>query len=154
MEPLAEPEMAVPGFTAHRAFIGPAPRDRRLRGDDGSVAPLVILTPIIVFLVTWVVQIGLYFHARSIVEAAAQDGARAAQIENGTSADAAAAAGQILSGSRNLITETSIDVDAKVDTVTVTVSGNVQNVLPFWGGGSIKATASGPVERFRSESER
>ena len=115
---------------------------------------MVILTPVAVFLVLWVIQMGLYFHARSIMSAAAQDGARAAQVENATSADAVAAANQILDGSENLLLNETVAVNAGLDTVTVTVTADINNILPFWGGGQISSTASGPTERFRPEAER
>jgi len=115
---------------------------------------MVILTPIAVFLIMWVIQMGLYFHARSVMTAAAQDGARAAQMENAGAGDATAAANQILAGSQNLLINETINVSAGPDTVTVTITAEVQNVLPFWGGGTITSTASGPTERFRPEAER
>ncbi len=127
---------------------------RRCQGERGDVTPMVLLAPIAVFLIMWVVQMGLYFHARSILSAAAQDGARAAQIENATSADATAAANQILADSQSLLINDSMVVSVNADSVTVTITAEVQNVLPFWGGGAITATASGPTERFRPEAER
>ncbi len=118
------------------------------------MTPMVILTPIAVFLVMWVIQMGLYFHARSVMTAAAQDGARAAQVENSNVADATAAANQILAGSENLLINESVTVTASRDNVTVTVTAEVNNLLPFWGGGAIPSVASGPTERFRPEAER
>lgn len=126
----------------------------RWRGERGDVTPMVILTPIAVFLVLWVIQMGLYFHARSVMSAAAQDGARAAQIENATPGDAVAAANQILADSQNLLINETVSVNAGADTVTVTVTADINNILPFWGGGQITSTASGPTERFRPEADR
>ena len=127
---------------------------RRCRGERGDVTPMVIMTPIAVFLIMWVIQMGLYFHARTVMTAAAQDGARAAQIENATVADAAAAANQILADSQNLLFNENVAVTTNVNEVTVTVTAEIQNVLPFWGGGVLTATASGPAERFRPQAER
>ncbi len=115
---------------------------------------MVVLTPIAVFLIMWVIQMGLYFHARSVMSAAAQDGARAAQVENATASDATTAANQILADSQNLLINDTILVTTDLNTVTVTITAEVQNVLPFWGGGTITSTASGPTERFRPEAER
>jgi Flp pilus assembly protein TadG len=114
---------------------------------------LVVLTPLMVLLVMFVVQLGLHFHARTVLNAAAQDGARAVQYEDGTSADGVAAADQILNGSRSLLTVKSLDVDPGPPTVTVTITADLISVIPFWKG-SITASASGPKEQFRPESER
>ncbi len=145
-----------------RALDSPQPPSRpprhtrsgRCRGERGDVTPMVVLTPIAVFLIMWVIQMGLYFHARSVMSAAAQDGARAAQVENATASDATAAANQILADSQNLLINDTILVTTDLNTVTVTITAEVQNVLPFWGGGIITSTASGPTERFRPEAER
>jgi Flp pilus assembly protein TadG len=114
---------------------------------------LVVLTPLTVFLVMFVVQLGLHFHARTVLNAAAQDGARAVQYEDGTSADGVAAADQILNGSRSLLTVKSLDVDPGPPTVTVTITADIISVIPFWSK-SVTASASGPKEQFRPESER
>ena len=136
------------------------PRRRRRRwrapdlGDDrGDVAATVILAGLTVLLVMLVVQLGMYFHGRSVMNAAAQDGARAAQVENATAADASAAAEQILAGSTNLLRNRQITVDRSLDEVTVTITAEVQSVFPGWTG-ALSATASGPTERFRSQADR
>ncbi|MCP3992424.1 MAG: pilus assembly protein TadE [Actinomycetia bacterium] len=121
--------------------------------ERGDVAPLVILTPLTVFLVMFVIQLGLHFHARTVLNAAAQDGARAAQYENGTSADGMAAADQILDGSRSMLTVQNLSVDADPPTVTVTITAEIISVVPFWSA-KATATASGPKEVFRPEDER
>ena len=146
--------MAVAGHLVRRAPDTRPTESRRLRGERGDVTPMVILTPVAVFLVLWVIQMGLYFHARSVMSAAAQDGARAAQVENATPDDAVSAANQILVGSQNLLLNETVAVDSGLDDVTVTVTADINNILPFWGGGQITATASGPIERFRPEAER
>jgi Flp pilus assembly protein TadG len=122
-------------------------------GDRGDVAPLVVLTPITVFLVMLVIQMGLFFHARSIVAAAAQDGARAAQLEGGTEADARLAAAQILAGSESLLINEQVIVVSDEDEVTVTITADLNSLVPFWDG-SLSASATGPKERFRNPSER
>lgn len=118
------------------------------------MSPMVIMAPIAIFLIMWVIQVGLWFHARAVMTAAAQDGARAAQMENASSGDAVVAANQILAGSQTLLVNESISVSVSADVVTVTITAEVQNVVPFFGGGTITSTASGPTERFRPENER
>lgn len=122
-------------------------------GERGDVAPMVVLTPITVFLVMFVVQMGLHFHARTVLNAAAQDGARAAQRLDATAADGTMAANQVLDGSRSLVTVQVLDVDTSPQTVTVTITADVLSVVPFWNR-TATASASGPREQFRPEDER
>lgn len=121
--------------------------------ERGDVAPLVVLTPLTVFMVMFVVQMGLFFHARTVLNAAAQDAARAAQLENATEADGVAAANQTLAGSTGMVTVTQLSVDVGPTTVDVVIDANVLSLVPFWSG-STSARASGPKELFRPEDER
>lgn len=130
-----------------------ASRLRRLRGDRGDVAPLVVVTPIMVFMVMLVIQMGLYFHARSVMSAAAQDAARTAQHDNGSVADAYLAADQILAGSGSLVRNQSVAVNQTETEVTVTIAGEVTSLVPFWQA-QVSVAASGPRENFRPESDR
>lgn len=113
----------------------------------------MVLTPLTVFMVMFVVQMGLFFHARTVLNAAAQDGARAAQLENATVADGEAAAWQTLAGSGNLVTVTAMSVEITPIEVNVVIDADVVSLVPFWSG-STTARSSGPNERFRSEDER
>ena len=125
---------------------------RRFRGDDGDVGPWTVMTPIAVGVVMLVLQIGLTFHAKSVVVAAAQDAARAAQVEHGDVDDAHAIATTLLSG-EGLLDNVTVYADRGQDTVTVAVSAEVTSLVPFWEP-AVHATITGPVERFRSEPER
>ena len=113
----------------------------------------MVLTPLTIFLVMFVVQMGLFFHARTVLNAAAQDAVRAAQVENATEADGRAAAEQILSGSTGLMTVTELSVDTDATTVDVVISAEVVSLVPFWSG-STSGRATGPREFFRPEDER
>lgn len=121
--------------------------------ERGDVAPTVILTALTVFLVMFVIQTGLYFHARTVLNAAAEDGARAAQVRGGQAGDAEAAIDQILSGSSALLRSPTRRIDVGTDTVTVELSARIPSLVPFWTG-TVTARSSGPAERFRSEIER
>lgn len=140
---------------------GRRPRNRRpgrrcsarLQGERGDVSPLVVLTPLTVLLVLFSVQMGLFFHARTVLNAAAQDATRALQLETATSADGRAAADAVLAGSEGFLTVTDLLVEDGPDVVAVEIRADVIAVVPFWSG-STSASASGPKERFRPEDER
>lgn len=121
--------------------------------DRGDVAPTVILTTLTVFLVMLVVQMGLFFHARTVLNAAAEDGTRAAQARGGTAGDAQLAVDQILAGSSSLLVNPASQISVGADTVTVDLRADIPSLVPFWSG-SVTARSSGPVERFRPENER
>jgi Flp pilus assembly protein TadG len=108
------------------------------------------LATVMVFLV---IQVAVLFHARSVVSAAAQDAVRAAQVENANESDARDAAAQILGGSTGLLNNESVVVSSSGDFVTVTITADVTPVV-FGLTGPVTATASGVVERFRSQAER
>jgi Flp pilus assembly protein TadG len=117
------------------------------------VAPLVVLVTLTVFLVMFVIQISLVFHAKTVLNAAAQDAVRAAQLENAAINDGQAAAAEILAGSSGLLSNVDVDSDPTATAVTFTVSADVLSVVPFWSG-SVSGSASGPREMFRPEAER
>jgi Flp pilus assembly protein TadG len=125
----------------------------RLRGSRGEVIGAVILLPVVVTMVFLVIQAALVFHARSIVAAAAEDAARAAQMEQGTAADGRAVAQSILAGSAGLIPAPTVTIERSATSVSVTVSATVRGPIP-WLHPTVTAGAGGPVERFVPESER
>ena len=124
----------------------------RWRGcDDGSMSvEIAILFPALLLLVTAIVQYGLWFHARSVALAAAQEGAAAAatyQAAPGTGSDRALAfldahAADALSD---------IDVEQSTPapgTIAVQVTGRAISLLPGIAGPEVTQSAQAPVERF------
>jgi Flp pilus assembly protein TadG len=127
-------------------------RHPRLRGDQGAAtAELVLATPALLFLMMLLVQFGLWYHASNVASAAAQQGARAARLEDGTEADGEAAARELLNqvGGR-MLTDLSVRPDRNADTARVEVTGNVVRVIPFMTL-KVSEVSEGPVERFRPE---
>ena len=80
---------------------------QRLRGERGeAVTETVLLVPVLLLLIMLVIQFGLWYHAEHVVQAAAQEGARAARAEGATAEDGRARAEQFVTttggGSRQL----------------------------------------------------
>ena len=132
---------------------GDRPRrlERRRPAERGSAAvELVLLTPLLMVCVLVVVQFALWQHARHVLLAAAQEGARAARAQGATAEDGRLRAqdyiGQI---GPDLVSDPVIEVDRTVDVVTVRIRGQAVNILP---GLPLRVTATsvGPVERFRT----
>lgn len=118
-----------------------------------------MLTPILFFLIFATVQFALYFFARHVAIAAAQEGARVARAEAANpaenwSADAKSKANawisqlapSLLSGSR-VVTSTKGTRGADGWTVSVTVTATVPSLIP---GTTMRVseTSSGPIEQF------
>jgi hypothetical protein len=93
-------------------------------------------------------QAALFYHARTVAIAAAQEGARAAGGENGQAADGVSAASSFIAdaGGDDVLTGTSATANRTATRVTVTVTGRSLSVIPGWHP-EIVQSASLPVER-------
>lgn len=124
---------------------------RRPTIERGSAAvEYVLLTPLLMVCVLVVVQFALWQHARQVLLAAAQEGARAARAQGGSAEDGRARAlGYIEQIGPDLVSAPAVDVDRGVDVVSVRIRGQAVNIVP---GLALRVTAvsAGPVERFRA----
>ncbi|MAO81812.1 MAG: hypothetical protein CMH82_14365 [Nocardioides sp.] len=127
----------------------PATSSRR-RDEHGSVSiQLVILLPALFAVMFLGMQAALFYHARTVAIAAAQEGARAASAETGTRSDGVAAADAFVSdaGGDDVLSAVSVTADRTATTVTVTVTGHSLSVIPGWTP-RIEQSASLPTERI------
>src|SRR3989440_600300 len=93
------------------------------RGQAGSATlQTVLVMPLLLLLITLIVQFALWYHAAHIATAAAQDGARAARIEGGTAADGQARAQQVLE-QLGVLTGSSVTVTRDANVARVEVHG-------------------------------
>ena len=121
----------------------------RRRDDRGSVSiELVILLPALFAVMFIGMQAALFYQARTVAIAAAQEGARAAGAQHGREADGVGAANDFLAeaGGEDVITGTSTSANRTATTATVTVSGFSLSVIPGWKV-RITQSASVPVEQ-------
>lgn len=131
----------------------PAPRPRRTppraaaRPERGSTSiEMVVLLPAMFALMFLGVQGAVWYQARTIVLAAAQEGARAAAAEDGSRAAGAAAAADFVAASRAGLTAPQVTAERSATTATVTVSASTVSLLPFTSP-RVTQSASLPVER-------
>src|SRR5258708_6198838 len=141
---------------------GGARRRRDADRESGvSAIEFVLLTPLLFFLIFATVQFALYFFARHVAIAAAQEGARVARTEAGNPADAGLwsndaktkanawinqLAPNLLDGSG--VQTGSTGVQGTQDwTVSVTVTATVPSLFP-WATMTVTETSAGPVEQF------
>jgi Flp pilus assembly protein TadG len=108
---------------------------------------LAIHMPIAILLVMASLQTGLYFHGRSVAQAAAQEGCRVAAALDGT-AEAGHQAAQEFAEQMGAgeLEEPQVVVDRAENTARVTVSGTGMSLVPMWHP-NIKRTSTCPVER-------
>ena len=110
---------------------------------------LVILLPALFAVMFLGMQAALFYHARTVAIAAAQEGARAAGAERGRESDGVAAANDFIveAGGDDVLTDTSTGADRTATTATVTVTGFSLSVIPGWKV-RITQSATVPVERL------
>jgi Flp pilus assembly protein TadG len=120
--------------------------------EHGSVSlQLAVVFPAVLTLLLLSVQAGLFFHARHVARAAANEGLRAARLYEHTAGDGQAAATQVLEQSGgDLISVRQVSATRSADVASVSVTGHAISLLPGLTL-TIDETSSGPVERFTSE---
>ena len=122
-----------------------------LRRDAGSVTLEVAILFVIVMAMTFgAIQVGLWYSARNMCQAAAQAGARAGKVQNAPSGSGAAAARSYLTDvAGGLVVAPQVTESRTATTVTVSCAGQAQNVVPTPGFDiSLAQTSAAGIERF------
>jgi hypothetical protein len=110
--------------------------------------------PLLLALVLGVLQVALYFHARDVFVAAAQDGARVAAEEGGAPAEGVARARLlIVAGLGTAITDPRVIATADDSEVSLHLSAQLRPIvpLPLDAGLPIDVTARVAHEHFRPD---
>ena len=120
---------------------------QRERGS--SSIQMVILMPALFSIMFLGMQGALYYHARTVAIAAAQEGARAAGSQNGTAAEGVSAASSFVSdaGGKDVLPGAHMTGGRSATTATMTVTGTSLSVIPGWSP-AVSQSASVPVERI------
>ena len=130
----------------------PSVRRRVLPASDrGSITlELAIVFPVLLLIVTALIQYALWFHARSLALAAAQQGVSVARAYQSASAAGRDSALSFITehGSDTLLNPTATVSSPATGQVQVVVSGRSVSVLPGVAGIAVSQSAAGPVERF------
>ncbi|MFP5327440.1 MAG: TadE family protein [Acidimicrobiia bacterium] len=119
------------------------------RNEGGeAVTETVIIVPTLLLLIMVVIQFGLWYHAQHVVQAAAQEGARAARAEGATADDGLERAMTFVAqvGGQS-VHEPEVTSQRSSDGVTVRVTGEAPAVVPGLRLG-VSAAAVSPVEEF------
>ncbi|OUZ10238.1 hypothetical protein BHE97_07735 [Aeromicrobium sp. PE09-221] len=126
---------------------GPLARGRKERGSVSI--QLVILLPALFAVMFLGMQAALFYHARTVAIAAAQEGAKAAGGENGKESDGVQAAAAFIAdaGGDGVLTGATTTANRTGTTATVVVQGHSLSVIPGWSP-VVRQVASVPVERL------
>jgi Flp pilus assembly protein TadG len=125
-------------------------RTRRLGGEAGAVVTeTVIVVPVLLLLITLVFQFALWYHAEHVVQAAAEEGVRAARLQGGTAADGQTRAEDFLSrAGPTIVHNPTVTATRDPDTATVAITGTAVEVIPGLRL-PLHSRATAVVERFR-----
>jgi len=128
-------------------------RGTHRRDERGAVSiEMVVLLPALFAVLFLGMQAALYYHARTIAIAAAQEGARAAAANQAGPGDGVAAANSYLAGAGDSLEFSNATAQRTTTTATVTVRGHALSVIPGWKP-VITQRASAEVERLTAPGE-
>lgn len=123
------------------------------RRDAGySVLEVAITLPVVLMLIMLVLQAGTVWYGRSIAQATAREGLRAAAAYNATDADGKSRAADYLHQvAPHALTHPNVTVTRSLgtQTITVQVAATVPALVPFTTF-TVHSSASGPVEKYRT----
>ncbi|MCA0253357.1 MAG: pilus assembly protein [Actinobacteria bacterium] len=123
---------------------GPIGRER-----GSTTLELTIIVPALLLVMASIFQAGLWFFAREVVLAAAEEGARAAAVEDGDAGAGTQKAREFVDRTAsNLVDNVSVSSRRTTTRATVTVSGRSLSLIPGVDGFTITQTATFPVERI------
>ena len=110
---------------------------------------MVLLMPALFSVMFLGMQGALFYHARTVAIAAAQEGARTAAGLNGTGSAGAADAYAFVAdaGGESVLKAPKVTSIRGATTVTVTITGQSLSVIPGWSP-VVTQSASVPVERI------
>jgi hypothetical protein len=119
-------------------------------GERGSASmQMVVLLPLLFSIMFLGLQAALFYHARTVAIAAAQEGARAAGAETGSTADGITAAHTFITaaGGADVLETVTVTGHRSALSASVTVRGTALSVIPGWRP-AVAQSATVPVERL------
>lgn len=126
-------------------------RGRRWRDDRGDASiQMAIVYPFVLLATIAVIQVSMWYYARSIALTAAREGLTAARAYQASPADGTAKAQQVLerSAGDSLLGYSVSTAGSTAERVRVQVTGTAQSMIPGVAGLRVSQSASGPVERW------
>ena len=114
----------------------------------------VLAFPVLLLLLTFVLQVALWYHAADLADAAAQDGVRVARVAGASSSDGINRANEVLDQTGPTIVQgRQVTASRGADVARIEVRGRCLRLVPFITL-PVHAVAESPTERFRSRVAR
>jgi Flp pilus assembly protein TadG len=121
-------------------------RARDQRGE--ATTELVLVTPVLLLLISFVLQFALWYHASHVAESAAQEGVRAARALGGTAEAGQQTAEHFLAETGpKVVTGPTVTAIRDADSARVEVRGHAPTLVPGLRL-AVTATAESPTERL------
>jgi Flp pilus assembly protein TadG len=109
----------------------------------------VIVVPVVILALMMVVQFSLAYYARQVLAGATQDGAVAAARQGSNPTAGQVLADQLIDeAAHNLLASHTTSATGSGTTVTVTATGKVVSLLPFFGSITVRGAGSAHIEEF------
>ena len=119
------------------------------REDRGATAlDMSMVVPLAFLLLFTLIQGGVWFHGRSVAHHAAQQAVDAQRAYDAAPGAGEAAADEFLARMGGSLNGAAVRVSDDGETVSVSVEGNVINLVPGWSG-HVSQSVQAPVEKFR-----
>ena len=127
---------------------------RRVRDERGeATTEMVLVTPVLLLLITFVIQFALWYHASHVVSAAAQEGVRAARAYGGSIDAGRERAERFLAEiGPKIVVGPEVIVTRDAERARVEIHGHAPSLVPGLHL-SVAATADSPTERLTSALE-
>jgi Flp pilus assembly protein TadG len=126
-------------------------RGRRWRDDRGDASiQMAIIFPFVLLATIAVIQVSMWYYARSIALTAAREGLAAARAYQASPADGTGRAHEVLgrSAGDSLLAYSVSTAGSTAERVRLTVTGTAQSMIPGVAGLQVSQSASGAVERW------
>jgi len=118
------------------------------RNDGGAVMDFVIIFPFVLLLTFVIIQIAIYYHAKSVAMKAAENDLRQAAAQYGNAAIGTAAAYEFIGqAGGTMLTGPVVVTDRTPYSATVTITSQTISLVP-WVHFTVHVTQSSPVERI------
>ncbi|MGN7157851.1 TadE/TadG family type IV pilus assembly protein [Dietzia cercidiphylli] len=130
---------------------GPHPRATTDAG--ANTIAVAVLFPLVLLLTFAIWETALFYQARSLATAAAEQGLTAARAQHGNAALGIAAAQQFVATAPPAMNTPVVTGTRTATQASITVSGTAISTLPEWILPPVSVTKSGPVERITQPGE-
>ena len=136
-----------------RRRVTAKPGGQREAEGGAATAEMVIAAPLLLLLITLVIQFALYLDAAHVAQAVATQAMTAARLQGGSAAAGQAEATSVLAQlGHGLLVHPQVAVTRSATVAQASVTAGVEAVIPFWHVG-VHATVAGPVEAFRTATQ-